>query len=80
MTEEGRRVLRPGHRIALGPDVYTVIQINGTAVTLLDERGDLSAMMLGYLLTVSGFKAPPCAPSSSGLSPSIRCTSGSAGS
>jgi hypothetical protein len=61
MTEEGR-VLRPGHRIALGPDMYTVIQISGTAVTLQDERGELSAMMLGYLLTAPGFQALEAAP------------------
>ena len=57
MTGEGKRVLRPGHRIALGPDVYTVIQLNGTAVTLQDEQGELSAMMLGFLLTAPGFEA-----------------------
>jgi hypothetical protein len=63
MTAEGRRVLRPGHRVALGSDLYTVIQINGTAVTLQDERGDLSAMMLGYLLAVPGFQALDAVPS-----------------
>jgi len=62
MTVEGRRVLRPGHRIALGSDLYTVIQINGTAVTLQDERGDLSAMMLGYLLAAPGFQALDAVP------------------
>jgi phosphatidylserine decarboxylase len=62
MSDEGRRVLRPGHRIALGPDVYTVIQISGTAVTLQDERGELSAMMLAYLLTAPGFRALDAVP------------------
>jgi hypothetical protein len=62
MTAEGRRVLRPGHRIALGSDLYTVVQINGTAVTLQDERGDLSAMMLGYLLAAPGFQALDAVP------------------
>lgn len=62
MTAEGRRVLRPGHRIVLGSDLYTVIQINGTAVTLQDERGDLSAMMLGYLLAAPGFQALDAVP------------------
>ncbi len=62
MTEEPARVLRPGHRIALGPDVYTVIQLNGTAVTLQDQNGELSAVMLGYLLTAPGFQALDAAP------------------
>jgi hypothetical protein len=57
MTEEPARVLRPGHRIALGQDVYTVIQLNGTTVTLQDPYGELSAVMLGYLLTAPGFEA-----------------------
>jgi hypothetical protein len=62
MSDEGRRVLRPGHRIALGPDAYTVIQISGTVVTLQDERGELSAMVLGYLLTAPGFQALDAVP------------------
>jgi hypothetical protein len=62
MSDGGRRVVRPGHRIALGPDVYTVIQISGTVVTLQDERGELSAMLLGYLLADSGFDALDAAP------------------
>lgn len=62
MSDEGRRVLRPGHRIALGQDVYAVIQISGTAVTLQDERGELSAMALGYLLTAPGFQALDAVP------------------
>src|SRR5580692_3566018 len=62
MSDEGRRVLRPGHRIALGQDVYAVIQITGTAVTLQDERGDLSAIALGYLLTAPGFQALDAVP------------------
>jgi hypothetical protein len=37
--------------------VYTVIQINGTAVTLQDACGELSAMMLGYLLAAPEFQA-----------------------
>lgn len=41
----------------IGHDVYTVIQLNGTAVTLQDEHGELSAAMLGYLLTAPGFRA-----------------------
>jgi hypothetical protein len=64
MSDEGRRALRPGHRIALGQDVYTVIQISGTAVTLQDERGELSAMVLGYLLTAPGFQALDAVPPS----------------
>jgi len=62
VTDEGKRVLRPGHRIALGPDVYTVIQLNGTAVTLQDEHGELSEVMLGYLLTAPGFEALDAVP------------------
>jgi Mu transposase, C-terminal len=57
VSDEIRRVLRPGHRIALGKDIYTVIQLIGTVVTLQDERGELSAVMLGYLLTAPGFEA-----------------------
>jgi putative transposase len=62
VTEEPARVLRPGHRIALGKDVYTVIQLNGTAVTLPDQHGELSAVMLGYLLTAPGFQVLDSAP------------------
>lgn len=62
MTDGPARVLRPGHRIALGEDVYTVIQLNGTAVTLQDLHGELSAVMLGYLLTTPGFEALDSAP------------------
>ena len=60
MSEAQARVLRPGHRIALGQDVYTVIQLNGTTVTLQDQHGELSAMLLGYLLTAPGFAATRC--------------------
>jgi hypothetical protein len=62
MSEAKARVLRPGHRIALGQDVYTVIQLNGTTVTLQDQHGELSAMLLGYLLTAPGFAALDAAP------------------
>lgn len=62
MSDGTARVLRPGHRIALGQDVYTVIQLNGTIVTLQAERGELSAMLLGYLLTAPGFEALDAAP------------------
>ncbi len=57
MTAGQARVLKPGHRVALGDEVYTVVQLNGTAVTLQDERGELSAFLLGYLLTAPGFEA-----------------------
>jgi hypothetical protein len=56
------RVLRPGHRIALGQEVYTVIQLNGTTVTLQDLHGELSAILVGYLLTAPGFEALDAAP------------------
>jgi hypothetical protein len=62
MTEEPARVLRPGHRIALDQDVYTIIQLNGTTVTLQDQHGELSAALLGYLLTARGFQALDAAP------------------
>jgi hypothetical protein len=62
MTEEPQRVLRPGHRIALDQDVYTIIQLNGTTVTLQDQHGELSAALLGYLLTAPGFQALDAAP------------------
>jgi putative transposase len=57
MSEANARVLRPGHRIALGQDFYTVIQLNGTTVTLQDQHGELSATLLGYLLTAPDFTA-----------------------
>ena len=57
MSGDPARVLRPGHRVAVGQDVYTVIQLNGTAVTLQDQHGELSAFLLGYLLTAPGFQA-----------------------
>ncbi len=62
MNGTNARVLRPGHRIALDQDVYTVIQLNGTTVTLQDQHGELSAMLLGYLLTAPGFTALDAAP------------------
>jgi len=64
MTGDGdpQRVLRPGQRISLGEDVSTVIQLNGTAVTLQDEYGELSAVLLVYLLTAPGFQALGFAP------------------
>ena len=62
MTEESAPVLRPGHRIALDQDVYTVIQLNGTTVTLQDQHGELSAVLLGYLLTAPGFQSLDAAP------------------
>ena len=62
MSEGPARVLRPGHRIALGEDVHTVIRLNGTAVTLQDEHGQLSAFLLGYLLTAPGFQALDAGP------------------
>jgi hypothetical protein len=62
MTDANARVLRPGHRIALDQDVFTVIQLNGTTVTLQDQHGQLSAMLLGYLLTAPGFVALDAAP------------------
>jgi hypothetical protein len=62
MSDGNPRVLRPGHRIALGHDVYTVIQLNGTNVTLQDQHGELSAMLLGYLLAAPGFEALDAAP------------------
>ena len=62
MSDTNGRVLRPGHRIALDQDVYTVIRLNGTAVTLQDQYGELSAILLGYLLTAPGFAALDAAP------------------
>jgi hypothetical protein len=41
VSDTNAQVLRPGHRIALGQDVYTVIQLNGTTVTLQDQHGEL---------------------------------------
>ena len=62
MSEGNARVLRPGHRVALGQDVYTVLQLNGTTVTLQEQRGELSAMLLGYMLTAPGFAALDAVP------------------
>lgn len=62
MNDMTARVLRPGHRIALDQEVYTVIQLNGTTVTLQDQNAELSAMLLGYLLTAPGFAALDAAP------------------
>ncbi len=62
MSDTKARVLRPGHRIALDQGVYTVIQLNGTTVTLQNQHGELSAMLLGYLLTAPGFAALDSAP------------------
>ena len=62
MSDTNGRVLRPGHRIVLDQDVYTVIRLNGTAVTLQDQYGELSAILLGYLLTAPGFAALDAAP------------------
>lgn len=57
MSDLNARVLRPGHRIAVGQDTYTVIQLSGSTVTLQDQNGELSAVLLGYLLTAPGFEA-----------------------
>jgi Mu transposase, C-terminal len=57
VTAGQARMLKPGHRVALGDEVYTVVQLNGTAVTLQDDHGELSAFLLGYLLTAPGFEA-----------------------
>ena len=62
MTEGPGSVLRPGHRIALGQDVYTVIRLNGTAVTVQDQHGELSGVLLGHLLTAPGFQALDAGP------------------
>jgi hypothetical protein len=62
MSETNARVLRPGHRIALGQDVYTVIRVNGTTVTIQDQHGELSATLIGYLLTAPDFAALDAVP------------------
>lgn len=62
MSGGHQRVLRPGHRVAIGEDVYTVVQLSGSSVTLQDQHGELSAMLLGYLLTAPGFEALDAAP------------------
>jgi hypothetical protein len=62
MSEPNARVLRPGHRIALGQDFYTVIRLNGTAVTLQDQHGELSATLIGYLLAAPDFAALDAVP------------------
>jgi hypothetical protein len=62
MSGDGRRALRPGGKVALGQDVYTIIQLNGTTVTLQDQDGELSAFLLGYLLAEPEFEALEVAP------------------
>jgi hypothetical protein len=62
MSDTTARVLRPGHRIALGQDSYTVIQLNGTTVILQDQHGELSATLLAYLLTAPDFTALDAVP------------------
>jgi hypothetical protein len=62
MSETKARVLRPGHRIALDQEVFTIIQLNGTTVTLQNQHGEMSAMLLGYLLAAPGFTALDAAP------------------
>jgi hypothetical protein len=49
-------VLRPGHRVAVDQETYTVVQLSGTTVTVQDEHGELSAVLLGHLLTAPGFR------------------------
>ena len=60
MSDPTARVLRPGHRIALDQDVYTVIQLNGTTVTLQDQHGELSAMLLGLLADGAWIRGARC--------------------
>jgi hypothetical protein len=43
VSEPNAQVLRPGHRIALGQDVYTVIQLNGTITMEERELAKLAA-------------------------------------
>jgi hypothetical protein len=56
MSDMGPRVLRPGHRVAVDQETYTVVQLSGTTVTVQDEHGELSAVLLGHLLTAPGFR------------------------
>jgi transposase InsO family protein len=56
------RVVRPGHRIAVGQDVYTVVRLDGTTVTLQDQHGEMTAVLLGHLLAAPGFEALDAAP------------------
>jgi hypothetical protein len=76
VNDGNARVLRPGHRIALGQDLYTIIQLNGTTVTLQDQRGELSAMLLGYLFTARQQTAPDvaCAATVPMLTRACSCT------
>ena len=62
MSGVNPRVVRPGHRIAIGQDVYTVIRLDGTTVTLQDQHGEMTAVLLGHLLAAPGFEALDAAP------------------
>ena len=62
MSEHERAGAASGAPHRARPGVYTVIQLNGTTVTLQDQHGELSAMLLGYLLTAPGFTALDAAP------------------
>lgn len=62
MSDVSPRVLRPGHRIAVGQETYIVVRLDGTTVTVQDQHGELSAVLLGHLLTAPGFAALDAAP------------------
>lgn len=62
MSDLSTRALRPGHRIAVGQETYTVVQLSGTTVTVQDQHGELSAVLLVHLLTAPGFAALDAAP------------------
>jgi len=62
VSDLSTRALRPGHRIAVGQETYTVVQLSGTTVTVQDQHGELSAVLLGHLLTAPGFAALDAAP------------------
>jgi hypothetical protein len=55
-------VLRPGHRIAVEEEIYTVLRVRGTTVTLQDSNGEVLAALLPYLMTAPGFEALDAGP------------------
>jgi hypothetical protein len=57
VSDVSPRALRPGHRIAVGQETYIVVRLDGTTVTVQDQHGELTAVLLGHLLTAPGFAA-----------------------
>jgi hypothetical protein len=59
MAGPSKSAVNSYHRLPAGHAIDCAsgaVRVYGTAVTLQDQHGELSAVMLGYLLTAPGFQ------------------------